>query len=219
MKKCLSLLLAVAAFATGFTLCSCGGGGGGSNSANGSYAVTTKQFANGSKAFYVLANNLWTLRSTGPVDGLIMSGPDDYTGTAASWGEITTGSYDKEDAGHAVVLFHYQYDANTNTGVLEWSWDAADTNNVPTQALAMITSIHTLPKEDAADDQEGGKKDGSTGLDNNLSGIGEVDDPTALAEHYRQLRLELNFNTGMCVLYCGCGSYSQNLHFDVRTVN
>ena len=217
MKKCLSLLLAVAAFATGFTLCSCGGGGG--NGANGSYAVTAKQFANGSKAFYILANNLWTLRSTAPVDGLVMSGPDDYTGTVASWGEITTGSYDKDDAGHAVVLFHYNYDSKTNTGVLEWSWDAADKNNVPTGALAMITTIHTLGGGDAEGDEEEGNGGGTTGTGNDLLGVGEQLDPLALAEHYRQLRLELNFNTGMCVLYCGCGAYSQNLHFDVRIAN
>ena len=210
MKKCLSLLLAVAAFATGFTLCSCGGGGG--SGANGTYAVTAKQFANGTKSFYILANNLWTLRSTAPVDGLILSGPDDYTGTAASWGEVTTGSYDKEEAGIAIVLFHYQYDSKTNTGVLEWSWDSADKNNKPTPSLAYITTIHNLAGGGGGDEQEDGNNDG-------MHGIGIEDDPTSLAEHYRQLRVEFNFNTGMCVLYCGCGAYSQNLHFDVRTGN
>ena len=207
--------MAVAAFATGFTLCSCGGGSG-SGSGNGAFAVSAKEFTSGSKSFYISAMNLWTLRSTEKANNLILSEPDNYESTGACWGEITTGSYDKENAGHAVVLFHYTYFPQSNSGELAWSWDAADPKNVPTEALAMITTIHTLPKEDAADDEEGGKKDGSTGLDNNLSGIGEPDDPTALAEHYKQMRIEFNFNTGMCVLYCGCGAYSQELHFDVR---
>ena len=211
MKKCLSLLLAVAAFATGFTLCSCGGGGGGGAAgANSSFAVTTKQFTNGSKSFYILANNLWTLRSTGSADGLIQSDPDNYTGTATCWGEITTGSFDKKNAGHAVVLFRYHYDAKKNEGILEWSWDSADANNEATPSLAYITTIHNLPGG-GGDDEEGGKDE--------MGGVGEELDPLALAEHYRQARVEFNFNTGMCVLSCGCGAYSQNIHFEVRTGN
>lgn len=62
----------------------------------------------------------------------------------------------------------------------------------------------------------GGGDDDDGGDDGEMGGIGEEDDPTALAEHYRQPRLEFNFNTGQCVMYCGCGTYTQNLHFAVR---
>lgn len=190
-----------------FTLSSCGGGDG----EDGGYIVTANQFASGSKSFYILANNLWTIRATDP-NNLILSDPDKYTNTAAAWGEITTGSYDKEGAGRAICYFHYQYNPENKTGVLEWSWDSADPENAPTAALAYITTIHNLEGGGGGDDDNGDDDEG-------MGGIGIKDDPTALAEHYRQLRLELNFNTGMCVLYCGCGAYSQNLHFDVRAGN
>lgn len=184
------------------SLTSCGGGG----DSETSYAVLPKQFASGSKAFYILANNLWTLHATESSD-LIQSGPDNATGTVSAWGEVTTGSYDKDGAGKAIVLFHYSYNANTNTGTLSWSWDSADANNKPTPALAYITTIHNYAGGggDEGDPQEG------------MEGIGEGDDPTALAEHYRMPRVEFNFNTGDCVLYCGCGSHTQNLHFEVRS--
>lgn len=212
MKKCLSLLLAVAAFATGFTLCSCGGGGGGGTAGSGSYAVTANEFANGSKSFYIDAMNLWTLRSTSKANNMILSGPDNYIGTKACWGEITTGSYDKEGAGIAIVYFHYTYFPKSNTGELSWSWDSADPNNAPTPALAYITTIHNLAGggEDEGEEGDGGKKDPAMG------GVGVEDDPTALAEHFKQMRIVFDFNTGTCVMYCGCGAYSQTYHFDVR---
>lgn len=206
-RSCLLGVLVAFVLGASFTLTSCGGGEGDEVG----YIVTPQQFASGSKSFYILANNLWTIRATDS-NNLILSAPDKYTNTAAAWGEITTGSYDKDNAGHAICYFHYQYNPEDKTGVLEWSWDSADPNNSPTAALAFITTIHNLKGNGANEEGNGNKEE-------EMGGIGEEDDPTALAEHYRQLRLELNFNTGMCVLYCGCGAYSQNLHFDVRAGN
>lgn len=89
-RGCLPALVAASVLGASLTLISYGGGGGGSESAGG-YVVTPSQFASASKSFYILANNLWTLRATEP-SGLIMSGADNYMGTVAAWGEVTTGS-------------------------------------------------------------------------------------------------------------------------------
>lgn len=186
---------------TSVTLTSCGGGG----EAEASYVVLPNQFANGGKSFYILANNLWTLHAT-EQSGLIQSGPDTYTGTVSAWGEVTTGSFDKEGAGKAIVLFHYSYNKDTNSGTLSWSWDSADMNNKPTPALAYITTIHNYA---GGGGDEGNAPEG-------MEGTGEGGDPTSLAEHYQMPRVEFDFNTGNCVLYCGCGTHSQNLHFEVR---
>lgn len=207
-RSCLLGVLAASVLGASLTLTSCSGGG----DEEGGYVVTANQFATGSKSFYILANNLWTIRATEP-NNLILSDPDKYTNTAAAWGEITTGSYDKDGAGHAICYFHYQYNPEHKTGVLEWSWDSADPNNSPTAALAYITTIHNYSAGGGVEGEGGDNGDGG------MEGVGESSNPTSLAEHYRQLRLELNFNTGMCVLYCGCGAYSQNLHFDVRAGN
>lgn len=206
-RGCLLGFAAASVLGASLALTSCSGGG----DSEAGYIVTADQFASGAKSFYILANNLWTIRATDS-NNLILSDPDKYTNTAAAWGEITTGSYDKDGAGIAICYFHYQYNPENKTGVLEWSWDSADPNNSPTAALAYITTIHNLEGGGGDEGDGGGKGEG-------MGGIGVEDDPTSLAEHYRQLRLELNFNTGMCVLYCGCGAYSQNLHFDVRAGN
>lgn len=201
-RGCLLGFAAASVLGASLALTSCSGGEG----SEAGYIVQPNEFASGAKSFYILANNMWTLRSTDP-SNFIPSNPDSYKETARCWGEITTGSYDKDGAGVAIVYFHYHYDKNTNTGTLEWSWDSADPDNAPSQALAFITTIHNLPG--------GGEEDGG-GQDEGMSGIGEPDDPTTLAEHYRMPRIELNFNTGDCVFYCGCGAYTQNLHFEVR---
>lgn len=201
-RACLLGLVAASVIGTSLTLTSCGGG----DENEGGYVVTAQQFASGSKLFYIEANNLRTLHATGS-SGLITSGPDNYTGTVTAWGEITTGSYDKENAGIAVVLFHYHYNKETNIGTLEWSWDSADPENAPPPALAYITTVHNLPSGGGGDDDDGGD-------DGEMGGIGEEDAPTALAEHYRQPRLEFNFNTGQCVMYCGCGPNMAQLKLD-----
>lgn len=207
MKKTLLLLLAAATLVVPCTLTSCGGGGGGGGSAaNNTFCVTAKEFANGNKTFYIDAMNLWTLRSTAQANDMILSNPDNFKGTVACWGEITTGSFDKYDAGIAIVYYHYTYNAATNEGELTWSWDAADPKNAPTPALACITTVHTSIE--------------GTGTDPNkdlmIGGSGSNQDPVSNAEHYKQMRIQFNFNTGTCVLYCGCGAMSQELHFDIR---
>lgn len=198
MKKTFSLLLAAAACVVPFTLSSCDGGTGNDN-----YAVTGKEFKLGAKSFYIDAMNLWTVRSTEPANNMILSGPDDYTGTVACWGEITTGSFNKPLAGIAKVYFHYTYNAEKNTGELSWSWDPADAGNAPTAALAFITTAHNVAG--------GGEGEGG-----GMGGIGEANDMVSEAEHYGQMHIDFDFNTGYCVLRCPCGAMSQNLHFDVR---
>lgn len=201
MKKTLLLLLAAATLVVPCTLTSCGGGG----SSNSSFTMTAQEFQNGSKSFYINAMNLWTMRATSQAGNLILSGPDKYSGTVKCWGEITTGSYDKHDAGIAQVLFTYRFDAEENKGHLSWSWDSADPNNAPTAALAFIVTAHNLP---------GPVEDGE--VNEGMGGTGEELGPLATAEHYQQMSMEFNFNTGMCVLRCGCGAPSQMIPFSLR---
>lgn len=203
-RGCLLGLAAASVLGASLALTSCSGGDG----SEASYIVQPNEFASGAKSFYILANNMWTLHATEP-SGLIMSGPDHYMGTVAAWGEVTTGSFDKDGAGKAIVLFHYHYDKETNTATLEWSWDSADPENAPKPALAYITTIHNYAG--AGNEEAGNQTEGD-----NMEGVGKGDDPLALAEHYRMPRVKFDFNTGQCVLYCGCGSYTHNLHFEVR---
>lgn len=206
MKKTLLLLLAAATLVIPCTLTSCGGGGGGGGGAtNNTFCVTAKEFANGNKTFYIDAMNLWTLRSTAQANDMILSNPDNFKGTVACWGEITTGSFDKYGAGVAIVYYHYTYNAATNTGELSWSWDSADPKNAPTPALAYITTVHNYNAGGGEDDYKEG-----------MEGIGGGGDPVSEAEHYKQMRIRFDFNSGMCILYCGCGAQSQELHFDIR---
>lgn len=204
MKKTFSLLLAAAACVIPFTLSSCGGGGD-----SGEFCVTSKEFASGSKAFYISAMNLWTARATDLAGDIILSGPDKYKGTVVCNGEITTGAYDKHDAGIAKVQFHYTYNADENTGVLSWSWDSADPKNAPTAALTYITTVHNYP----------GGGNGEEGYGGQMEGTGTGGDPVSQAEHYGQMHIDFDFKTGDCVLHCACGSMSQHLHFDIRKVN
>lgn len=211
MKKTLLLLLAAATLVVPCTLTSCGGGGGGGGSAaNNTFCVTAKEFANGNKTFYIDAMNLWTLRSTAQANDMILSNPDNFKGTVACWGEITTGSYDKYGAGIAQVYYHYTYDAAHNKGTLSWSWDSADPKNAPTPALTYITTVHNL---------NGGEGEGNNNNNNHMEGIGQGGDPVSQSEHYTQMRIEFDFTTGTCVLHCGCGAQSQTLHFDIRKGN
>lgn len=193
-----------------FTLSSCGGGGGG-NESTGGFVVTPQQFAAG-KAFYIMANNVWTLRATDP-SGLIQPPTDTYSGAVSCLGEITTGDYENEDAGRAVVYFTYSYNQATNTGKLSWSWDSSNENNTPTPSLAFVTSIHNLA---GGQDNGGNNNNNGGGNEEEMGGIGEEGNQVSLAEHYAQAFLLFDFNHGTCLFHCPCGAQSQTIPFSVR---
>lgn len=188
-----------------FTMTSCSGGG----DSEAGYIVTAEQFAAG-KGFYIMANNLWTLHATDTA-GLIQPPTEVYTGTVACRGEITAGDYDNEDAGRATVLFSYTYNKDTNKGKLEWSWDSTNDNNVPTASLAFFTTPHNL-----AGGADNGNNNNGNNNEEQMGGIGEEGNPNALAEHFKQAWLELDFAQGTCIFHCPCGADSQVLKFYVR---
>lgn len=203
MKKCLSLLLAVAAFATGFTLCSCGGGGGGG--ANGAYTVTSKQFASGSKSFLVRAQKEWFVEGGLAADGVIIHPGEEASGAANCYGTVSLGMGNSVKT--ASMYMHYTYDADRQMGTLEMSWNEGDRENELSTALTNIVAIHNIA-------EGGGEEDG--GNENNRpGGIGEEGNPLSSSEHYGPTVIRFDFTTGTCVMQCACGACSQMIPFDV----
>lgn len=209
MKKCLFLVMAVAAFATGFTLCSCGGGGGGGGAvgSNGAYTITAKQFASGSKHFLIRAQNMWFVEGGQAADGVTMSPTEVTSGAANCYGTVSLGQGNA--AKTATMYMHYVYRASEQTATLTMSWNVGDRENELSTALTNIVSIHNIA--------EGGGEEEGGNANNHPGGIGEEGNPLSSAEHYGPTRIEFDFKTGTCIMYCACGAATQTLPFDVVT--
>ncbi len=206
MKKCLFLVMAVAAFATGFTLCSCGGGGGGNGSSD-AYGVTAKQFSSGAKSFLVRAQNMWFVEGGLSASGITMSPTEVDTGATNCYGTVSLGT--GNSAKTATMYMHYVYRSADKTATLTMSWNPGDRENELSTALTNIVSIHNIA-------EGGGEEDGGN-ANNQPGGVGEEGNPLSSAEHYGPTRIEFDFNTGTCIMYCACGAASQTLPFDVVT--